>query len=150
MTAQRSNLGGLRISMNSASAASSSSKPTPPTQTAGRSASGRTECEWVIFRICTFPQMKKYLVPTYTHVMLWFLPATLYAPRVWTHSILPNSAVIQFGANVGVRKESAENTYSLTTTLAENEPVLIRQGKKGPILGVTEVKSARFRSDDLI
>ena len=48
-------------------------------QTAGLSVSGRTECEWVLFRICKFPQMKNYLVPTFTLVIFWFLPATLYA-----------------------------------------------------------------------
>jgi hypothetical protein len=35
----------------------------------------------VIFRICKFPQMKNYLVPTFTLVVFWFLPATLYAPN---------------------------------------------------------------------
>jgi hypothetical protein len=35
----------------------------------------------VLFRICKFPQMKNYLLPTFTLVMLWFLPATLYAPN---------------------------------------------------------------------
>ncbi len=33
----------------------------------------------MIFRICEYPQMKKYLFATFTLVMLWFLPATLYA-----------------------------------------------------------------------
>ena len=66
-------------------------------------------------------------------------------PRTWTHTI-PAGAVIQFDNNVTAWKEPTANSYTLSTSIAENQPLLIRQGADGFILGVSEVKSASFRS----
>jgi hypothetical protein len=45
--------------------------------------------------------------------------------------------------------EATANTYNLATITPINQPLLIRQGTSGLILGSSEVKSVRIRSDDM-
>ncbi len=70
-------------------------------------------------------------------------------PRLWTHPSLPAGALLQFDDQVIQWQESAANSYTLLTTIPENQPLIIRQGASGPILGSLEVKSVSVRSSDL-
>jgi len=70
-------------------------------------------------------------------------------PRLWTHPALPAGAEIQFDPNVSVWKESAANTYTLLTSTPVNQPLLIRQGAGGPVLGSCAVMSVSVRTNDL-
>lgn len=66
--------------------------------------------------------------------------------RLWTHAAIPAGAVFQFDDHITHWKEPTANTYTLLTTTPENQPLLIRQGTNGPILGYGEVKSLDVRS----
>jgi len=70
-------------------------------------------------------------------------------PRLWTHSPLPDGAELQFDGNVTVSPGPAANTYTLATATPQNQPLIIRYGADGPILGSGEVKSLSVRSSDL-
>ncbi len=66
--------------------------------------------------------------------------------RLWTHPSLPAGAQLHFDERVTRWQESTLDTYTLQMSTPENQPVLIRQGATGPILGSCEVKSASVRS----
>gem|GEM_PF-2532075 len=70
-------------------------------------------------------------------------------PRLWTHSPLPAGAGIQFDSNITALPEQTANTYTLATAIPQNQPLLVRYGTDGPILGGAEVKSVRVRSGHL-
>ena len=67
-------------------------------------------------------------------------------PRTWTHPSLPAGAQLHFDDQVTQWQETAADTYTISTATPENQPLLIRQGTTGPILGSSEVKSASVRS----
>lgn len=69
-------------------------------------------------------------------------------PRLWTHPALSTGATLQIDNRITRWQETTANTWPLLTTTPENQPLLIRQGPDGPILGYTEVKSVSIRSSD--
>lgn len=68
-------------------------------------------------------------------------------PRLWTHPILPTGAAISFDENMHNVLESA-NTYMLSSSIAQNEPLLIRHTQSGMILGTSHVKNVCIRTSD--
>jgi hypothetical protein len=70
-------------------------------------------------------------------------------PRRWTHSPLPAGANLQIDDSVASWRESSANTFSLISTIPQDQPLLVRCGTGGPILGGGVVKSIRIRSHDL-
>ena len=91
--------------------------------------------------------------PTTRSIVVTVLPkVTILAPlcvtgypRTWTHPSLPSGAELIFDDQVTRWQDPTANTYTLRTSVPENEPLLVRQGANGPILGVSEIKSVLIR-----
>jgi hypothetical protein len=91
---------------------------------------------------------RRYTVNVLPRVALETPLCVIGSPRLWTPSPLPDGAELQFDGNVTVSQEPTANTYTLATATPQNQPLIVRYGAVGPILGTGEVKSICVRSDD--
>jgi len=92
---------------------------------------------------------RRYTVNVIPRVTLESPLCVTGCPRLWTPSPLPDGAKLQFDGNVTVSPGPDANTYTLATAAPQNQPLLVRYGADGPILGSGEVKSVSVRSGDL-
>jgi len=69
--------------------------------------------------------------------------------RLWAHGPLPAGADTQFDENITALREPTANTFSLATTVPQDQPFVVRIGADGPILGSGEVKSVFVRTNEM-